>query len=70
VSLAALAGVSVAFGLDRQDTFEIVVISIVWLTLVVCGPLMAVAFRRAATDEAEPEPMHDYRRPHHVGGIS
>jgi uncharacterized membrane-anchored protein len=59
VSLGALAVVSATFGLDRQDTFEIVVISIVWLTLVVSGPLMAVVFRRAAIEEAESEPMHD-----------
>jgi hypothetical protein len=46
-TLAALAVVSALFGLDRQDTFEIAAISIVWLTLLAAGPLMAVTFRRA-----------------------
>ena len=70
VSLAALAVVSVAVGLDRQDTFEILVISIVWLTLVVGGPLMAVVFRRAAVEEANSEPVRAPSGPHPVGGIS
>ena len=46
-TMAALVVVSAWFGLDRQDTFEIAAISIVWLTLVAAGPLMAVVFRRA-----------------------
>lgn len=68
-SLAALAVVSVAVGLDRQDTFEIVVISIVWLTLVVGGPLMAVVFRRAALQEADSQPARAPDSPHPVAGI-
>lgn len=47
-TVVALVAVSVSFGLDRQDTFEIAVISIVWLTLLLAGPLMAVMFRRPA----------------------
>jgi hypothetical protein len=47
-TIGAFVAVSAVFGLDRQDTFEIIVISIVWLTLVIAGPLMAVAFRRAS----------------------
>jgi hypothetical protein len=46
-TVVALVAVSVSFGLDRQDTFEIAAISIVWLTLAVAGPLMAIVFRRA-----------------------
>jgi hypothetical protein len=45
-TVVALVIVSASFGLDRQDTFEIAAISIVWLTLVVAAPLMAMAFRR------------------------
>jgi hypothetical protein len=70
VSIAALAAVSAAFGLDRQDTFEIAVISIVWLTLVVGGPLMAVVFRRAGMNAADPEPVRAAAQPHPIGGIS
>jgi hypothetical protein len=69
-SIAALAVVSVAVGLDRQDTFEIVVISIVWMTLVVGGPLMAVVFRRAALQEADSQPARAPGSPHPVAGIS
>jgi len=46
-TVVALVAVSASFGLDRQDTFEIAAISIVWLTLAVAGPLMAIVFRRA-----------------------
>ncbi|QGU03471.1 hypothetical protein [Corynebacterium comes] len=46
--LVALGVVSVARGMDRGDTFEIAVITLVWLTLIVAGPLMAVVFRREA----------------------
>jgi hypothetical protein len=47
-TVGALGVISALFGLDRQDTFEITAISIVWLTLVVIGPLLAVVFRRAS----------------------
>ncbi len=44
----ALIAVSAVRGIDRGDTFEIAVISIVWLTLIAAGPLLAAAFRRSA----------------------
>jgi hypothetical protein len=47
-ALAALGGVSAVRGIDRGYVFEVFVISIVWLTLIVAGPLVAVVFRRAA----------------------
>lgn len=47
VVLASLVAVSVWLGTDRGDTFEIAVISVVWLTLIVASPLLAVIFRRA-----------------------
>jgi len=46
-SIVALVVVSAFRGIDRGDTFEIAVISIVWLTLIAVGPLLALAFRRA-----------------------
>ena len=47
-AVASLVGVSVVRGTDRGYVFEIIVISIVWLTMILVGPLVAVAFRRAA----------------------
>jgi hypothetical protein len=46
-SVVALIVVSAVQGIDRRDSFEIAVISIVWLTLIAAGPLLALAFRRA-----------------------
>jgi len=45
--ILALVIVSAFRGIDRGDAFEIIVISIVWLTLIVVGPLLAIVFRRA-----------------------
>ncbi len=47
-AVASLVGVSVARGVDRGYVFELFVISIVWLTLIVAGPLVAVVLQRAA----------------------
>jgi hypothetical protein len=47
-TVLALVVVSAVKGGDRGDTFEIVVISVVWLTLIAMGVLTAVVFRRAA----------------------
>ena len=44
----SLVVVSAFLGTDRGDTFEIIVISIVWLTLIAGGVLTAMVFRRAA----------------------
>jgi hypothetical protein len=41
--------VTVWMGMDRGDVFEIIVISIVWLTLVAAGPLLAVRFHRTTS---------------------
>lgn len=43
----ALVAVSAFYGIDRGDVFEIIVISIVWLTLIGGGALTALVFRRA-----------------------
>jgi hypothetical protein len=47
VTVLALIVVSAVKGSDRGDTFEIVVISIVWLTLIAAAVLTAVLFRRS-----------------------
>ena len=45
VAVGALVVVSVARGVDRGYVFELIVITIVWTTLIVGGPLVAVALR-------------------------
>jgi len=46
-TILALVVVAATRGIYRGDRFEIIVISIVWLTLIVAGPLLAAVFRRA-----------------------
>ena len=50
-SLLALIAVSAVKGIDRGDTFEIIVVSIVWLTLIAAGILIALVFRRGARSD-------------------
>ena len=52
-SILALVAIAIAFGFDRQDRFEVVVISVTWLVLIVNGVLVALVFRsrlRTGTD--------------------
>jgi hypothetical protein len=46
LAFAALAVMSIVFGLERQDRFEVAVISIDWLVLVINGVLLGIVFRR------------------------
>jgi hypothetical protein len=55
LTVVALAGYSLAYGLDRKDRFEVVAISINWLALIVNGILLSIVFRRRWT--------HDGRQP-------
>lgn len=41
-----LMGISIRYGLDRMDRFEVAVISINWLVLVINGVLLGILFRR------------------------
>ncbi len=50
-SILALVVVSAVRGIDRGDTFEIIVVSIVWLTLIAAGILIALVFRRGARSD-------------------
>ena len=52
LSIASFAAVFAAQGIDRGATFEIIVISIVWLTLIVGGVLTALWFRGARQFDA------------------
>jgi hypothetical protein len=46
LAIVSLAAISISYGLDRQDRFEVVVLSIDWLVLIVNGVLLSVVFRR------------------------
>lgn len=46
VSVVALAGYWVSYGIDRKDRFEVVIISACWIALIVNGVLLSVFFRR------------------------
>jgi len=43
VSLVVISGI---YGLERQDRFEVIVISVDWLTLIANGVLLSIVFRR------------------------
>ena len=50
LAILSLAVVSALFGLDRQDRFEITIISIDWLVLIINGVLLGIFFKRKMTD--------------------
>jgi len=46
LAMVALAVISINYGLDREDRFEVAVLSIDWLVLIVDGVLLSIIFRR------------------------
>ena len=46
LTVVALTLISINYGLDRQDRFEVAVISINWLVLIVNGILLSIVFKR------------------------
>jgi hypothetical protein len=48
VGVVAITALSVAYGLERQDRFEIVFLSACWLALITNGLLLGVVYRRKA----------------------
>jgi hypothetical protein len=46
VSVVALAAFWLAYGIDRKDRFEIVILSACWMALIVNGVLLGIFFRR------------------------
>lgn len=46
LTMVLLIAISINFGLDRMERFEIAVISIDWLVLVINGALLSLVFRR------------------------
>jgi hypothetical protein len=53
VEIVSLAVISVNYGLDRQDRFEVVVLSIDWLVLITNGVLLSIVFRRELKAEQQ-----------------
>jgi hypothetical protein len=54
LTMVFLAVISIIYGLDREDRFEIAVISIDWLVLVINGVLLSLLFRRQLKVNREP----------------
>ena len=50
LAILSLGVVSELYGLDRQDRFEITIISINWLVLIINGVLLGIFFRRKMSD--------------------
>lgn len=46
LAIASLAVISINYGLDREDRFEVAIISIDWLVLIVNGVLLSIVFKR------------------------
>ena len=46
LTVLALTLTSINYGLDRQDRFEVAVISIDWLVLIINGVLLSIVFKR------------------------
>src|SRR5215203_6642922 len=54
LTMVFLAVISIIYGLDRIDLFEVAVISINWLVLVLNGIMLSVLFRRQLKMSGEP----------------
>jgi hypothetical protein len=52
--MLALLVVSIGYGLERLDRFEVMAITIDWVILIVNGILLAILFRRHRTQQANP----------------
>ena len=55
--IVSLIAISINFGLDRLDRFEVVAISVDWLVLIVNGVLLGILFRRQSKLEPNLEKM-------------
>jgi len=56
VSVVAMAAYWFAYGIDRKDRFEVVILSACWIALIVNGALLAVFFRRRLNVVAPAQP--------------
>lgn len=51
LTIVSLAMISIYYGLDRQDRFEVVVLSVNWLVLIINGALLSIVFRKHLKEE-------------------
>jgi hypothetical protein len=57
ITIASFIMISIGFGLERLDRFEVVVISVNWLVLIVNGVLLAILFRKLLKAEKNNQAM-------------
>jgi hypothetical protein len=53
LAIVSLTVISFSYGLDRQDRFEVAILSIDWLVLIINGVLLSFVFRRQFKAEQE-----------------
>jgi len=51
LTIVSLVVISINFGLDRQDRFEVTLLSTDWLVLIINGVLLSIVFRRQLKTE-------------------
>ena len=54
LTMVFLVVISINYGLDREDRFEVAVISIDWLVLIINGVLLSLVFRSQVKARSEP----------------
>ena len=52
LAIVSLVAISINYGLDRQDRFEVMVLSVDWPVLIVNGVLLSMVFRRQLREVA------------------
>jgi hypothetical protein len=50
LAIVSLGVIAISYGLERQDRFEVAVLSVDWLVLIVNGVLLSIVFRRQLTE--------------------
>jgi hypothetical protein len=53
LAIVSLGLISIIYGLDREDRFEVVVLSIDWLALIINGVLLSIIYRRQLKAKAQ-----------------
>lgn len=53
LTIVSLATISINYGLDRKDRFEVLAISINWFALIINGVLLSIVFRRQLKDKGK-----------------
>lgn len=53
LTIISLATISINYGLDRKDRFEVLAISINWFALIINGVLLSIVFRRQLKEKGK-----------------